>query len=304
MTISSGMPMPMAAPSLYWRLVNSITFASALLVGLTPAGPAANSQFVSGVSVVEVYATVTDEKGEPVTGLAAGDFQVLEDGTPQTISTFAAGDFPLNAAIALDRSFSVAGERLEAIKRAAHTFIDAIRPEDRLLIVKIGTTFEVAEARAAQHARIDEVDAWGTTALHDSIIESIDAVESARDARGRHALLIFSDGADRYSRASAADVTARARRSNVIVYPIAIGRDRPALFAELAAITGGRSVYARGGRGLSDAVQSIARELRYQYLLGYAPGRPLSGGKGEWRSIQVKVNRARVRVRARDGYIG
>ena len=276
----------------------------ALLVWTSPAVSSANGQFVSGVSVVEVYATVTDDKGEPVTGLTAGDFQVLEDGTSQTIATFAAGDFPLNAAVALDRSFSVAGERLEAIKRAAHTFIDAIRPEDRVLIVKIGTTFEVADARAAQHARIDEIDAWGTTALHDSIIESIDAVESARDARGRHALLIFSDGADRYSRASAAEVTARARRSNVIVYPIAVGRERPALFAELAAITGGRSVYARDGRGLTEAVKSVARELRYQYLLGYSPSRPLSAGNGEWRSIQVKVNRSRATVRARDGYVG
>ena len=265
--------------------------------------PRARGQFVSGVSVVEVYATVTDDKGDPVTGLTVEDFQLLEDGTPQTISTFAAGDVPLNAALALDRSFSVAGERLEAIKRAAHTFIDAIRPEDRLLIVKIGTTFEVADARAAQHARIDEVDAWGTTALHDSIIESLEAVESARDVRGRHALLIFSDGADRYSRASAADVTARVRKSNVIVYPIAVGRDRPTLFAELAAITGGRSVYARDGRGLTEAVQSIARELRYQYLLGYAPRRPLTAGDGEWRSIQVTVSRSRVKVRARDGYV-
>jgi Ca-activated chloride channel family protein len=275
-----------------------------MLVCASPAALPALAQFASGVSVVEVYATVTDEKGEPVTGLTAADFQLFEDGSAQQVSTFVAGDFPLNAAIALDRSFSVAGERLEAIKRAAHTFIDAIRPEDRLLIVKIGTTFEVADARTAQHAQIDQVDAWGTTALHDSIIESIDAVESARDARGRHALLIFSDGADRYSRASAADVIARARRSNVIVYPIAIGRERPALFAELAALTGGRSVYARDGRGLPEAVKSIARELRYQYLLGYSPSRPLTEGKGEWRSIQVKVNRARVRVRARDGYIG
>ena len=90
----------------------------------------------------------------------------------------------------------------------------------------------------------------------------------------------------------------------MIAYPIAIGRERPALFAELAAITGGRSVHARDGRGLPEAVKSIARELRYQYLLGYSPTRPLTEGKGEWRSIQVRVNRARVRVRARDGYIG
>ena len=261
------------------------------------------AQFSSGVNVVEVYASVTDEKGEPVRGLAAADFQVLEDGQPQQISAFTAGDFPLNVSLALDRSFSMAGERLETTKRAAHVFIDALRPEDRVLIVMIGTTFEVSEGRTAQHAQVDDIDSWGTTALHDSIIEAIDGIERAGAARGRHALVLFSDGADRYSRATAGDVLERARRANVIVYPIAIGRERPGLFAELAALTGGRSVHARDGKGLTEVVRSIATELRYQYLLGYTPARALTEGAGEWRSITVTVNRPRTRVRARDGYL-
>jgi Ca-activated chloride channel family protein len=115
--------------------------------------------------------------------------------------------------------------------------------------------------------------------------------------------VLFSDGADRYSRATPADVLSRARRANVIVYPIAIGRDRPQLFAELAALTGGRSIHARDGRGLPDLARGIARELRFQYLIGYTPSRPLVAGSDEWRSIAVKVDRPRVRVRARDGYL-
>ena len=55
------------------------------------------------------------------------------------------------------------------------------------------------QARTAQHAAIDRIDAWGTTALHDSIIQSLDLIEQDGPARGRHALLLFSDGADRYS---------------------------------------------------------------------------------------------------------
>ena len=70
--------------------------------------PAA-SQFASGVAAVEVYAAVTDGKGEPVRDLTAADFEILEDGQPQTVSTFVAGDFPLTVAVGLDRSFSVAG---------------------------------------------------------------------------------------------------------------------------------------------------------------------------------------------------
>jgi len=260
-------------------------------------------QFSSGVSVVEVYVTVTDDKGEPIQGLQASDFQLQEDGTTQTIGVFTAGDFPLNAALALDRSFSMAGERLEATKKAAHTFIDELRPSDRVRIVRIGSEFETEEARTAQHAAIDRIDAWGTTALHDSIIQSLDLIEQDGPARGRHALLLFSDGADRYSKSTAGDVLKRARGANVIVYPIAIGRERPQLFAELASITGGRSLHLRDARGIQEAVKGIARELRYQYLVGYTPTRPLTGERGEWRSITVKVNRPRARVRARDGYL-
>ena len=174
-------------------------------------------QFSSGVSVVEVYVTVTDDKGEPIQGLQASDFQLQEDGTTQTIGVFTAGDFPLNAALALDRSFSMAGERLEATKKAAHTFIDELRPSDRVRIVRIGSEFETEDARTAQHAAIDRIDAWGTTALHDSIIQSLDLIEQDGPARGRHALLLFSDGPDRYSKATAEEVLKRARGANVIV---------------------------------------------------------------------------------------
>ena len=292
------------APSAERR--NSITSyaaCAAVTIGLAAVTLHGLPQFSSGVSVVEVYVTVTDEKGEPVKGLQASDFQLAEDGTPQTIGVFTAGDFPLNVALALDRSFSMAGERLEATKKAAHTFIDELRPSDRVRIVRIGSEFETADARTAQHAAIDQIDAWGTTALHDSIIQSLDLIEKDGPARGRHALLLFSDGADRYSKATAADVLGRARTANVIVYPVAIGRERPELFAELASLTGGRSLYLKDARGIQEAVKGIARELRFQYLVGYTPTRPLTGDRGEWRSITVKVNRSGARVRARDGYM-
>jgi Ca-activated chloride channel family protein len=88
----------------------------------------------------------------------------------------------------------------------------------------------------------------------------------------------------------------------VLIYPIALGRQRPPIFAELASVSGGRSVQARDRPSLASALSSIARELRSQYLLGYSPARPASD-RPEWRSIRVTVNRPTVRVRARDGYL-
>ena len=64
-------------------------------------------------------------------------------------------------------------------------------------------------------------------------------------ASGRRALVLLSDGDDRYSQATAAEALERARRSDVMVFPVALGPRRPPLFAELATLTGGRSFHAR-----------------------------------------------------------
>ena len=60
-------------------------------------------QFTSGVNLVEVYASVTDGQGTPVTGLKQADFELRENGELQAIANFTAGDFPLSVAVAMDR---------------------------------------------------------------------------------------------------------------------------------------------------------------------------------------------------------
>src|SRR5262245_43508979 len=80
------------------RMLTMMRFLDAAIVPLFVVSLLAG-QFASGVSLVEVYATVTDARGEPVTGLTAADFRVSEDGTPQAITAFAAGDFPLSVVI-------------------------------------------------------------------------------------------------------------------------------------------------------------------------------------------------------------
>lgn len=271
-----------------------------------PPPPEPVAQFSSSVQLVEVYATVTDAKGELVSGLRAEDFEVFENDTRQAVSTFAAGEFPLTVALGVDRSFSMAGEPLALAKRASQAFLRELKPGDRSLVVAISNEADViaplSADRAAQARAIEQLDAWSTTALHDAIVASLDRLEPET---GRQALIVFSDGSDRYSQATAAEVVARARRSQALIYPIAIGRQRPALLAELAVLTGGRSFLIRDARALEDTLRTIARELRSQYLLGYTPSEPIVRGEGEWRSIRVALKQQRPgwRVRARDGYV-
>ena len=284
----------------------------ARIVPLFPAGLAAvlalsaplYAQFTSGVNLVEVYATVTDRAGEPVTGLTASDFGVREDGAAQAITAFAAGEFPLAVAIGLDRSFSMgdASNRLGVAKSAARTFIGALRKTDQVMVVAIGGENEVVAPLSTGHAAalsaIDRLDAWGTTPLYDAALSALDHIQAAS---GRRALVLLSDGTDRYSDTRAADLVDQARRRDVLIYPIALGASRPPVFAELAAATGGRSFHTRDPRELAATMAAIARELRFQYLLGYVPSRGSS--EPGWHAIDVTVNRPDARVRAREGYV-
>ena len=175
---------------------------------------------------------------------------------------------------------------------------------DRHVVGRFGNDAEVIAPLSSDHAQqqraIDTLDPWSTTALHDAIIAILDRLEGET---GRLAVVVFSDGVDRYSTAPASRVVERARQSQALIYPITIGRNRPPLAAELAVVSGGRSFLIRDARALDETFTTIARELRYQYLLGYAPMKPAPPGAREWRSIRVKVKgRPELRVRARDGY--
>src|SRR5687768_2271931 len=182
-----------------------LPFALAGLVAL------AAPQFASSVNQIEIYASVTDSSGKPVRGLAQSDFDVREDGVAQNVTVFAEGDFPLAAAIAVDASFSMAGERLAVAKSAARIFLGELRATDQAMLLSIGGRAEVISPlspdRAEQYRALNALSAWGTTSLHDAVIDAIDKLQPAT---GRRALVLLSDGDDRYSTATAEQVVERA----------------------------------------------------------------------------------------------
>jgi VWFA-related protein len=271
------------------------------LAGSGVAGVRGAGQFVSGVKVVEIYASVSNDKDEPVAGLTANDFAIEEDGTPQDIRTFAAGRFPLALAIALDRSFSVPRARLQSAADAAAKMIGELAASDQVMLLGIGSQTEVlaplsTDHRAAREA-LARIDPWGTTPIYDATKWAVDEIQKAS---GRRALVLISDGNDRYSETTASALVEHVRQQDVLIYPVGLANRRPPLFAELAAVSGGRSFWVRDPRLLAATLTTIAAELHTQYLLGYVSSAPED--HSGWRSIRVSVSRPGVKVRARDGY--
>lgn len=289
-------------------ILRSASVATTLLIlALSPAAPAggaATGQFSSTVRQVEVYVTVADQEGRPVKDLTREAFTVLEDDRPQEVTTFAASDFPASIALAVDRSLSMDGAPLTMAKTAGRVFLSSLRHDDRAALIAIGSQVDMlaplAADRSAAEAALTTLDAWGVTLLNDAVVECLDLLSGEP---GRRAVVLLSDGEDRFSRATDADVVARARGSDVMVYPVTLARRRSPLFAEIGALSGGRSFQIRHPKELEPILTTIAEELRWQYLLGFAPARPWPADRAEWRGITVIVNRPGLKVRARSGYM-
>ena len=170
------------------------------------------------------------------------------------------------------------------------------------MVVAIGSETSVAAPLSANHdqalAAIDRLDAWGTTPLYDATLAALDAIQCGERAAGAGAAVRRHRSLQRTSRPRIWSIrcgvaTCSCTRSRS-------ARARPSVFAELAAATGGRSFFAKEPRDLAPTLTAIARELRFQYLLGYVPSRrPDDSG---WHAIEVTVERPDARVRARDGY--
>src|SRR5262245_22761072 len=88
-----------------------------------------SSVFRSAIELVALNVVVTDGRQKFVNGLGLGDFAVFEDGVPQEVSYFSASDAPLDLAILIDTSASMA-ERMPVARRAAQGLLGTLRSGD------------------------------------------------------------------------------------------------------------------------------------------------------------------------------
>lgn len=246
---------------------------------------------------------VTDEKGRAVHGLTARDFTVLEDGKPQRIETFEATDSPLSAILVLDISESMT-PKLEDARRAAHAFVNALKPDDEIGLYTFNTTVvgavDLTKNHAAVHTAVDEARPAGETALYDVTAA---ALRRLKPIKHRKAVILFTDGEDNQSRLSVGQVIEMARGSEVSVFSIAQGKDESktlkVFLDRLADQTGGRCWFIGSIRKLNETFREVVAELKSQYFLTYTP--PEIKHRS-WHRIQVQVNRPSTVVRAKREY--
>lgn len=274
--------------------------AAALVFGVEAVARSQQPIFKTNVDLVSVDVLVTD-RGKQVTGLAASNFEVRDNGVLQRLESVTLERVPLDIVLVLDTSLSVAGERLRHLKEAALAVLGALRPGDRVALVTfhervvLGSPL-TADAAAVAMA-INRAEAGGSTSAFDALYAALSLRESGPS---RCLTLLFTDGLDNTSWITSNDVLTAVQQSDTVVYGIGTDKQAAAGFKSIAEETGGEALVASSTRQLRELFVRTVREMQARYLLTYYPqGVPRPG----WHNLSVRLAGASGQVRARRGYL-
>jgi Ca-activated chloride channel family protein len=205
--------------------------ASPLDAGGTLDAQAAQSQggmpaFRSEVDLVSLNVTLTNQKDQLVSGLTATDFEVFEDGVPQELTFFSSARLPMDIAILLDTSSSMAGI-MSVAQNAAIGLVEKAQPTDRVSVTEFNDRaniiFSLGSDVSAAAQAIRATWPRGSTALYNGLYlamtEMVRSRRGSRDIR-KQAVVVLSDGQDTSSLVQYDDVMALARESGIVLYTI------------------------------------------------------------------------------------
>jgi VWFA-related protein len=164
--------------------------------------------FSSGVTYVSVPVVVEDAAGRAVLDLTPSDFHVYEDGTEQPIDRLLTLSASVNLAVVVDTSSSMPWERPE-LETALRTFIDTLRPDDRVALSSFDDRIFAQADFTSDRARLQRAAAdlgkGQGTRLFDAI--ALVAARRMQAITDRKALVLLTDGVDTRSRLASAEST-------------------------------------------------------------------------------------------------
>jgi Ca-activated chloride channel family protein len=299
--------------------------ATAAFAQTTPAPETAGRpSFRSGVDVVALSVTVLDQQERLIGDLTRPDFAVFEDGVRQDIAYFETREVPLDLALLIDTSISMA-PNLGFVQKAALDLVGMLRPADRAAVmafndrVHVLTTFTSETETVARAVRA--IRPMGATALYNAIYVALRefrrSVATDSTVR-RRAIVVLSDGEDTASLLSFDELVAEARRAGVTIYTIGLRADQTfgyqaargrSIFSNadyemkaLAQETGATVHFVKRASEVAAAYADIGRELSQQYAIGYVSRNPVQSGR--FRRVLVRiVDRPDMRPRTRPGYV-
>ena len=259
------------------------------------------ARFVSKREAVRLDVLVT-ERGRPLLGLTAADFTVLDNGVPQTVDFVGSDELPLNVIMTFDVSGSMTGQSFEDLRAAGHALVDQLRKDDRAAFVSFSHALSLGTELTTDMARVRAAVNWSMPGGQTSIVDaSFAGLTLGGYEPGRSLMLVFSDGLDTSSWLDPAHVIAAAKRTNLVVIGVAVGKSRIPFLRELVEVTAGDLVEGQSTRNLRATFVRLLNEYRQRYIVAYSPTGVTPGG---WHKVDVKVSKRGATIKVREGYQG
>ena len=277
---------------------------------------AQQATFRAGTELVSITATVSDRRGQFLTDLTREDFEVLEDGKPQTLQQFARGDDlesgpDLHTGLLFDTSGSMDAD-IKMSRSAAIKFLNTMNYARDMTLVDFDTEVRVTKFSQQDFPRLVERirsrKPEGFTAMYDALGVYLDG---ATDVTGRKILVVFTDGGDTRSAIRFGDAMTLIRASDVMVYAIGFLQnqtsgsrtDQRLRLTQMATESGGSAFFPANMKEIDEAYDTIVSQVRSQYTLGYVSTNTTTDGR--WRKVEIRVRSATAkdaRIQSRKGY--
>ena len=207
------------------RIASAFATLAAVAVAAATVSAQDGFRFRSGVELINVTATVTDDNGRFMSSLQKGDFTIYEDGKQQEITHFSNERVPVSLGILLDASGSMTTDKMAAARAAIDRFIfDLLGKEDELFFVEFANVPRLTQQwttdRRAISRAVGRVHPSGGTAIYDAVAEGLPFAEAGQNRK--KALLIISDGNDTNSSTGVTELRQLIRESEVLVYALGV----------------------------------------------------------------------------------
>ena len=245
---------------------------------------------------IKCYVSITDNLGNPLSGLTEANFIVEEDGvveTPITVTPLGGTSVSISVALVIDRSGSMRGQKLIDAKLAAIEFVNLMQNQDKGAIVSFSNDILVNQNFTNDKAllinAIQSLTANGGTRLYDVAIQTVNLI---KNQPGRKAVILLSDGEDTASSSTLNQAIAVAVTENVPIFTIGLGvspgSTADVVLNRLANSTGGQYFVAPSSSDLEELYRLISRQLENQYKISYKTHNETLDGSV--RSVKMTVN--------------
>jgi VWFA-related protein len=178
------------------------------------------------VAMVNAPVTVTDAKGEIVLDLNKEDFQVLDNGVPQTIETFDLGGEPISAVLVFETSSRIA-PLLPVVQKSSIVFTQTVvGPSGEAAVLGYSDTVDkllpFTGDREAIQKKIETLAPGASGArLYNALSEAVGLLRD-RPVSRRRVIIVVGESVDTGSEDRLGAVLREAQASNVVIYSIGL----------------------------------------------------------------------------------